>query len=229
MITILHGEDITSSRNEFVKEKEKYKGRILSFEDGINPETIIQETEGGALFGDLEAVFIENLISGETNKKKLKESSEILGKIHSQIPVIIWEKKELGKTDLSVFPKAEVKIFKFPKVIFSFLDSIEPGKGESLIKLFHESLKASNENLILFMIIKRLRILIAISSGDGKIDEVKYLAPWQEGRLKSQAKKFTEENLIKSYRNLYEIDLASKTGQLGKTLIQALDFWLLDI
>lgn len=228
MITIFHGDDTEASRNAFVEQKTKEKD-YLSFQEDVDLSVLHQEAKGGGLFGKKTSVFIENLVSGEKDKKKLKTIAEELNGLGTDFNVFIWEKKELTKAEANLFPKAKANVFKLPKAIFSFLDNIYPGNNGQLLNLFHETLKTTNESLILFMLVKRFRIMLALQGGGGQIDDVKFMAPWQQQRLALQGRRFSSERLIEDYNNLYEIDSSSKVGKLPMTVTQAIDFWLVSI
>ena len=60
-------------------------------------------------------------------------------------------------------------------------------------------------------------------------EEVKKLAPWQKGKLTRQASMFGLDNLKKTYKKLYKIDKSQKTGSSNLTLVQSIDFLLLEI
>ncbi|MBI2622551.1 MAG: hypothetical protein HYW64_00425 [Candidatus Levybacteria bacterium] len=55
------------------------------------------------------------------------------------------------------------------------------------------------------------------------------MAPWQKSKLQRQAFLFTKDALTKNFAQLYAIDLAQKTGSLSLSLIQTIDFFLLDL
>ena len=145
--------------------------------------------------------------------------------------IIIWEEKEISPKVLSLFPKAQIQTFKIPKLIFNFLDGIKPGNGQSLIILFHKLLENTSVEIILFMIVRQIRLLLAVSfknKSDG-IDELNKIAPWQRGKMERQASLFKIGQLVDLYSKIYELDLSQKTGTLSMPLVNAIDFLLLDI
>lgn len=233
MITILHGDDISSSRNYFLELRQKQKN-VVSFDGGkLTITDLVQNIEGSSLFGNTKTIFIEDILT--KLKKTNKESKEILDfiiKNSKSSAFILWESKEISKRELSEFKDGVIKIFKLPKNIFLFLDNVRPNNSRSLLNLFHQSLDSGiKEELILFMLQRQIRLLLALSDegSDEKIDEIVRLAPWQMGKLERQAKMYNIENLKKIYKKLYEIEIGQKTGSSSLSLIQNIDFLLLEM
>jgi DNA polymerase III delta subunit len=232
MITIIHGDDITSSRNYFLEIKQKQKD-ALSF-DGtkITITDLVQNIEGSGLFGDSKTIFIEDFL---TKVKKIdKDAKEILGfiaKNSEESNFVFWESKEISKRDLFAFKNAVTKLFKLPKNIFLFLDNLRPNNSKSLLNLFHQAIDSGiKEELILFMMQRQFRILLALSEHcDTPIEEVARLAPWQMGKLERQVQSFNQSKLKSIYEKLYEIELGQKTGGLSLSLTQTIDFLLLEM
>lgn len=233
MITIIHGDDISSSRNYFLDLKSKQKNPV-SFDGGtITITDLVQNIQGSGLFADTKSIFIEELLT--KRKKKDVETKEILDfivKNSKDANFLLWESKEILKRDLSEFKDAVTKFFKLPKNIFLFLDNLKPDNSRSIINLFHQALESGiKEELILFMLQRQFRILLAFSDETSaeSIDEANRLAPWQMGKLENQAKLFSELSLKQIYKKLYEIEIAQKTGASSLSLVQSIDFFLLDI
>ena len=233
MITIIHGDDISSSRSYFGELKQKYIDFVLFDGAKITITDLVQNIEGSGLFGATKAIFIEEFLT--KLKKTNRESKEILDfiiKNSKNANFFLWESKEILRKDLSLFKDAAVKFFKLPKNIFLFLDNLKPSNSKNLLGLFHQALESQiKEELILFMMQRQFRILLALSDkgSNGNIDELIRLAPWQMGKLERQAKLFIVSDLIRIYKKLYEIELGLKTGKLNLSLVQAIDFLLLEI
>lgn len=225
MITIIHGDDISASRNFFLEQKIK-ASNLSSFEgEKLSITDIKQVFEGGGLFSDAKNIFIENFLS-----KPASEIIEYLGK-QKEGNIVIWEEKELTKKQLSVLPKAEVKLFKIPAEIFAFLDSIQPSRGSDLIKRFHSIIGQKETEFVLFMLVRQFRLLLSLvdNSSKDEIDEVKRLAPWQKSKLLRQAGYFSTDKLVELYKKLFNIDYGLKTGSSSLSLTQSIDFFLLSI
>ncbi len=233
MIIIIHGDDMSESRRYFQDLISKQKN-VVSFEGGkITITDLVSNIEGSGLFGNTNTIFIEDLLV--KLKKTEKTSKEILNFIAENTKnssFVLWESKEILKRDLSLFKDAIIKTFKLPKNIFLFLDGLKLNNSTNLLKLFHQALDSGiKEDLILFMLERQIRILLALSDRSDKesIDEVIRLAPWQIEKLERQARLFSVLELKKIYKKLYEIELAQKTGSSSLSLIQNIDFLLLDM
>lgn len=253
MITIIYGEDTAASRNYLFAERNKHSEKAILDGASLTLTDLLQALSGSGLFGDQQAIFIDELLS---KRKTSKELEEIISSIvNSQSSIFIWESKDLTAKQLSSFKKATVKQFKIPATVFAFLDALLPKNGEKLVTLFHELLKDEDVNFALFMLQRQVRLLLALSNqepvipdliGDpGKgidsrlrhaerglrgndtiISEVKRLAPWQKGKMEKQAKQFTSQQLIELHTKLYKLELGQKTGGLSMPLEQELDFLL---
>jgi len=233
MITIIHGDDIFKSREYFHELKQKYKDFILFDGNKLTITDLVQNIQGSGLFGSTKTIFIEEFLT--KLKKTNIESKEILDFIIKNAKssnFILWESKEILKRDLSLFKDATVKFSKLPKNIFLFLDNLMPNNSKNLLNLFHQALGSGiKEELILFMLQRQIRILLALSdpSNNEPIEELIRLAPWQMEKLERQSKIFEESNLKKIYKKLYEIEVGQKTGSLSLSLSQTIDFLLMEM
>lgn len=229
MITIIHGDDTASSRKYYIDQKTKdafsFDGEKVSLTD------LIQILEGGGLFSDSKKIFIDEFLS---KRKQGKETEDIilhLNKYCKTNDIFLWEGKEISKKNISLFSSPNVKTFKFPLFLFTFLDGIKHKSSNNLV-LFHKALKKSEAELVFFMLIRQFRLLLVVSdesSTDANIDEIKRLAPWQKSKFKKQSGLFSLDELKRAYKKLFEIDLGQKTGTLNMSLEQAIDIFLLDI
>lgn len=233
MIIIIHGDDISRSRDYFQEIKQKHKDSVSFDANKLTITDLVQNIEGSGLFDNAKTIFIEEFLT--KLKKTNKESKEMLDFIvenSKKFNFVLWESKEISKREMSLFKDSIVKIFKLPRNIFMFLDSLKPNNSKSLLNLFHQALDSGiKEELILFMMQRQVRILLALSgrSDNESIEELERLAPWQMGKFEGQAKIFSESQLKQIYKKLYKIELGQKTGGLPLSLSQTIDFLLLDI
>jgi len=159
-----------------------------------------------------------------------------------EIAVILWESKEIDKKQIAKLKKATTKLFSYPKTLFQLLDAVQPHNGKNIINLFHQTLQTEAVELILFMLTKQVRILLALTDngktspnpllkgeGNDSIDEVKRIQSWQMGKLQKQAKLFSVAQLKYMHSKLYEFDLGYKTGGLAMPLESSLDFFFASI
>lgn len=228
MITIIHGDDIATSRNFYISQKQKNK-QAISF-DGrkITVTDLVQQLEGGELFSDSKTVFIEQLFS---DRRKSKEFDQLLQYIKSQEKendIILWEGKELTKAQIGTFKNAKINNYALPKELFVFLEGIRP-QNKQLLKLFHNALKQTEVDLLFFMIVRQIRLLLGIKTKAYELEELKRTAPWQLNKLEKQSSYFSEKQLVRALIKLYEIDTKVKTGTSPVSLEQSIDIFLLDM
>lgn len=223
MILIIHGDDISASRNFFLNQKNK---ESLLF-DAVNLEVseLLQSVQGSSLFEESKKILIDNLFS----KKAAKNYKDIVQAVSNlkDCEIILWSDKELSKKVLSEFPDSTNNLFKIPQNIFSFLDSIRPN-SLSNVKNFQNALKTSDPEIIFAMIVRQFRLLHELGSSE-KIDEVARLAPWQKSKLEKQMSLFGQDKIKNIYKKLCIMDKEQKTGQTNLTLSQNIDIFLLEI
>ena len=239
-LTIIHGDDTTKSRNYFIDLKTKIPNSQTFDGNEIDPTSLTQIVEGGSLFSDEKNIFIENLLVKKKNSAEYKLIYEILTSTYESLNLVLWEGKEIDKGILTSFKNANVKIFKHPSVLFSFLDSIKPDNSKILLQFFYETLKTMDEEVVFYMLVRHFRLMIAITEASNttddthmkisdtksEISELKRLAPWQNAKLKKQATLFSITALLKHYNRLFEIESASKTGNLPHSLRTSIDIFL---
>lgn len=230
MLTIIHGSDIAASRNFFISEKNRITGSILLREEIIDLTYLTQLLEAGGLFEDSKTIFIEEFLS---RRKKSTQKDAIISYLARQSKthqIYLWEGKELTVSTLNPFKGAVVKNFKLPSTLFAFLDALKPENGRQLIRLFHETGKSTEPEMIFFMLVRQVRLMLALSGNqEESISELKRLSPWQKAKTQKQAQLFGLVKLEEIYSRLFEIELAQKTGNLNQPLISAIDFFLLAI
>ena len=229
MIYIIHGDSTDESRNYYYEFKKSYPNLSTISGLNINNDELEHLFQGGNLFFEDKNIAVENLLSKNKAGKPLDETIDILNTHSKDANIILWEEKEIGKKSLDKFPKAQIQFFKIPKLIFNFLDSILPGNGKNLVVLFHKLLENNAVEIIIYMMTRQLRLLIAIKDKGESIDEILKMAPWQKGRIEKQAGLFKKEALISLYSKLYKIDSSQKTGKLSMPVESAIDIFLLDI
>lgn len=228
MITIIHGDDTASSRRYYLSQK-KNDSVVLDGEKCTLAD-ILQTTEGSALFSNNAALFIEDFFTRKKAGKELDDIIKYFQTHEKNIDVFLWEGKELTKKQTTTIKNSVLKHFPFPQSLFAFLDSIMPHNNHKTIALFHETLKNNETELIFFMIIRQLRLLLAVSDRiTGQIDEIKRLAPWQQSRLEKQSRLFSKEKLKVLYKQIFDLDIAYKTSRPLLSLSAAIDIFLLGI
>lgn len=248
MITIIHGTDIVASRKFFLEEKEKIIDAQILNGEKITLTDLTQIFEGGGLFEDNKTVYIEHFFSRKKRKEEFAALAEYLQK-QSSHTIYLWEAKELEKSSLNVFKTATPRVFKLPQTLFVLMDSFKPGNSKQLISLFHQTIETTDVEMVFFMLVRQVRLLLALSSPvissetrnltrsltnvrDDKtepIDELKRLAPWQQTKMQQQASTFGEKKLKILHQQLFELEKGQKTGSLAAPLSTSIDFFLLEI
>jgi hypothetical protein len=248
MITIIHGTDIVASRKFFLEEKEKITDTQLLDGEKVTLTDLTQIFEGGGLFEETKTIFIEHFFARKKRKDEFSVFVDYLQK-QSTHTIYLWEAKELEKSSLSNFKSAIPRVFKLPQTLFLFLDNFKPGNSKQLINLFHQTLETTDAEMIFFMLVRQVRLLLALSSPvissetrnptgsltnvrDDKtepIDEFKRLAPWQRTKLEQQANAFGKKKLLNIYEHLFLLEKGQKTGNLSNTILTNIDFLLLEI
>lgn len=229
MITIIHGEDIVNSRNYYTEIRKKANDFHILYGESVSKEKLVQLLEGGMLFNDSLTVCIEDLFSKK--KARSKELLEIVSYLeqNNNANIILWDKKELTKAQLNQFKKATVKQFKLPEEVFVFLDNVLQSTPEVRLKLFHKALQHNEAEYLFSMLVRQVRLLLALSDTSAEtIEDLKRML-WQKRKLQQQLQKTTLQKLKSLYKKLYEIDVAQKTGNTSLSLVQSLDFLMLEI
>ncbi len=230
MITIIHGDDVASSRTFLNEVRQKNPEVTLFNGEDLTVTDLLQIVDGGGLFVSEKIIFIENFYSKKKSAKEFESLITIIKDKTLEHDIFLWEGKELDKKSLSLFKHATVKTYKLPQTLFLFLDSLRPRQGENLVLLYQKVITTVEPEMVFFMLIRQVRLLLALyETGTEQIDEVKRLAPWQLNKLQKQAALFRKDELINLHNKLYVLDNGLKTGQLSTPLTIALDILLIDI
>lgn len=228
MITILHGDDISTSRT-FYKSLQK-KDMLLFDGEKMTLDDITQAVQTTSLFGEEKSIAIENFFSKRKASKEMDSLITFFKEIEKDNEIIFWETKVLTKKSLLVFPKANVKTFTFPQSLFTFLDNLKPNNTKKVLSLYHDTQSTTETEMIFFMIIRHIRILLALQdTADTEIDEIKRMAPWQKNKVLSQSRLFSLSELKEIYAKLFALEVKNKTGGLALPLSQSIDFLLISI
>ncbi len=219
MIHIILGDDVSESRNEFVKLKEDYKNK--GYEISLLNESNILELDkwlyqSQRLFSEKKVFFGENLLS----KKEFREILKKYDTKAQETDFILWEEKLEGRIVKFIFQNAKIHQSKLPYNIFKFLDSVYPANLEVTINYLNQIFGDVDENIILYMLQKRLRDLILIKNN---LKTEKKLAEWQIYKLKSQAEKWMGDKLVTFYDALYRIEVRTKTSSGYYSIKKSLD------
>lgn len=222
MITILHGDDIVTSREELQRMLATFTGKDIRHVDGAKLEAsqLVQAVESSSLFGGGSVTVIERLFGKLGRKLKLIESyAKIISHASDTQDIVLWEDSALGVSVLKQFPKARIHEFKTPVIIFQLLDGLKPNCANALLPLLARIHSTQAAEITYSLIVRRVRQLIQ------RLDNVSVegLAPWQATRLTAQARLFTMDQLVAMHETLLSYDIAIKTGTSPFTLSKLLE------
>ncbi len=222
MIYIFHGDNVLSARNRLLEAVSGYPHVTTLDADKITISDLSQNLHVSDLFMEKKCVVIEKI--GKLPKKELEYLENLL-RVQKNLPdIIFFNSTELSKTFLSKFTSAKVEVFTFPKLFFTFLDSLTPKNFFRELDLLLKMENIESEQ-IFYALIKRVRTLLAIKTSAG-IDEVSKMSPWQKDKIICQARLWNENELILFYKKLLDIEKKVKSSQLPFPLKHQLDFLL---
>jgi hypothetical protein len=206
-----------------------YKKKMISFLMGINSSTISKMLQTTNLL-ERTRQSASKTFSKRKPSKDMDAITEYVKASEKNYDIIFWESKQLTKKPLVTFSHATVKAYLLPQSLFAFLDAIQPEHTKTLLHLYHQALTHTEAEMILAMLTRQVRLLLAISEESiDPIEEVKRLAPWQKNKLLSQSRQFSLQKLQNLHSQLYALDVQSKTGGLSLPLSQSIDFFLASI
>ncbi len=222
MLYLIHGEDTVAARRRLdevlaKKTATRIDGRKL---DLANFELL---TNSSDMFSDKKIIVIENFPTD-------KSLTNLLKIIHTKkdIDVVLYKEEGVDKRMLEKIKADAVYSFPFPKYFYQFLDGLAPKKGKVLHELLSKMSDSYTAEQVLYSMIKRVRLLLALTVDSGEdMKEVASLASWQEGKIRSQARFWTQDKIISFYKKLYEIETGLKTSGLAMPLKNHLDILLL--
>lgn len=205
MLTLIHGDNLESSRNKLVELKHGYKEVRELNGKKLDPTELAQALSSSSLFGNDVIVVIEGFL---TNAKKQLTLLE-----QPSVDIILYEQKEIDKATVAKLgSQTKIFLFKLPVVLFQFLDTLS-------LPILEQTLKTEPAEVVFALLVRRIRELIQIKDG---ITPEK-LQAWQASRLTNQARRFTMDELIAMHTKLVHIDIAIKTGASPFTLTQHLE------
>ena len=164
-------------------------------------------------------VFLNRVRVGKVTAKldqDLKTLPKLLGE-HDFL--FIEEDSNKLKYYLKYFSQAKVSEFKIVAYLFSFLDNFFPGNLKQCYQYWQKTLVKNPAELVLFMLKRRIRELLILSTGalSGRYQS------WQVNKLKGQLRAWDLKKLKHVYRSLYNYEKGLKTGTNPLKAEQVLD------
>lgn len=222
-ISIFHGEGTALSRKALQDAiaLDKESGHEIRFLEGdkLLARDLDTALSTESLFSS-ETLVIENLLSRLRSKEK-DACINLLASYQGNKHILLWDKKEITKPNLSKLSSAKISLSKAPTSLFAFLESIEPGNAKRALDLLHEAIKSSEDIIVFTMLARQISYLIIMKSAQNP-----KFAPWQLGKLRSQASKWSDKQLKSFLSDLLKIDLAVKTGTTKLSYGDQLDLLL---
>lgn len=214
MITIFHGDNYVQSRQalnqNLVQPPERFDAPDLT------EEILTQALESNPLFPAPKLFVIENLLTLPPSQLKEKLIKIVLK--NADLEIFLWEKKALSPAAKKKLSRATIKEFKLPASLFNFLDALT-------LTNFHQALINNPAELIFYLLHRRISQLIQSLDDPGSLKG----APWQIGKLKNQAKKYSLDQLINFQQKLLLIDEQVKTSQNFLSLAGCLDLLIIEL
>lgn len=229
MLTIIHGDDIVSSRKILEEEKRKTDNiEVITFDGSkISYTELATSVQSLSLFGNLRMILIENLLKGAVSKQK-EEIFTFLSSGKLLDTVILWEEEEISKALLrKFFPKARIIICQPPQLLFRFLETIGYKQPAELLSLFYQVLIQTEADFVFMMLLRQFRYLLVAKDLGSK--GLSSMQSWQSRKFEQQAGYFTSAELVSSYRNLLSIDYKIKTGKVPYSLKELIDIFLVSL
>jgi hypothetical protein len=229
MISVFHGDGTATSRKLLQEAitKAKSGGSEIRFIEGdkLAPRDFDSWLSTDSLFGT-ETLVLENLL-GRLRSKDKDACIDLLASYTGGKNILLWDKKEITAPNLKKLTSAKISNSKAPTALFSFMESIELGNAARALDLLHDLVGARRgspvtEDIIVFtMLARQISYLIMMKSATSP-----KFAPWQMGKLRSQASKWTDKQLETFLAELLKIDLSVKTGNTKMSYTDHLDLLL---
>ena len=226
MLYIFHGDGTALSRKllqDAVAKERQLGHEIRTLEgDKLAPRDLDSTLATANLFSQ-ETLVIEGLLSRVKSKDK-DTCLKLLAGYSGDKNILLWDKKEVTKPNLSKLPGAKLSLSRAPTALFSLLESLGPGSAKRSLALLHEVVSGTEDIVVFTMIARQISYLIIMQSATSP-----KFSPWQMAKLRSQAINWSAKQLTKFISQLLEIDFAVKTGATKLSYTDHLDILLLSL
>lgn len=223
-ITILHGDNQVLSRVELVKllEAARTTGEVAVIDGSkTSPAELHTALGSTSLFGDERTVIIERVWSQKSPTRK-KELLTLVA--NSPISVILWHPKKVTAAQMKEISKAkpEVKEFKASMETWKLVDSLGSLDTKKILSSLRKSCEQDGAEFVLSQVITRVRGILLIANG-----EIPGGAPFTIQKMRSQARSFTQDQLISMHGVLVKFDRKMKTSASVLSVDQFLTTFIL--
>lgn len=206
-IIILHGDDTLKSYarlTKFVDVARERSWEVAYIDD--SSQSFAEILSLPSLFGGERFFILKDIKKlGKKELEWLKEKySDLLGNL------IIYSDKVLNATTLKSFPRdTKVEEFKLPVLLWSFLDGLVPGNCTREVSVLHKVIEKQPVEFVFTLVARHFKELYWV-----KVDADSCGFPfWKVNKLKSQASKFSVEELKQLINQFSEIDIKVKTSK----------------
>lgn len=209
---IIIGENTVESSKRLVEICDEYKAKgvaVNNFDQSeLSLSKLRQELSPADLFGNTSFIVIKGLLSGAKSKNK----DRLIDFLKKQTPqnVLLYETKNIHPSTARQFKGAVIENFKVELNIFKFVEKIIPNNSKSTLVAYNDLIsKGAEPEYIFAMILRQIRLLVQIKTSPNLVT----LPPFSQNILRSQAQKFTTENLLDLHQKLYQIEVGIKSGK----------------
>jgi len=218
MLYLLHGENVSASRDALIELKNNYSPDSISVFDAkkFDADEFKRAYETPSLLSDSRLIVIE----GKPPQPAMKQ----LG-TSDTADLVFWLGEQL-KPSNKLFKLVkelggQIRAFKpaIPKHVFGFLDALGyKNKEKSFLELHRLLDQGESPIYLLTMIVWQIRNLLKVKlSLDG--GPKPKMAPFVLRKAQGQVRSFEEEGLVGIFRNLLDAEIKLKTTQLDPALL----------
>lgn len=217
MLILLHGENVSSSREALIDLKRNYSPDSVSVFDTkkFDEDKFARVCETPSMFAERRLVVVEG------KPPTIQPFSHLA--MSSSTDVVFWLGEQL-KSSNKLFKlvkdlDGQVRHFRptIPKHVFGFLDALGyKNKKKALLELHRLLEQGESPVYLLTMIVWQVRNLLKVKSEKLK---VKGFHPYVLRKLRSQVNNFEEEELVGIFRGLLDTEVNLKTTQLDPELV----------
>jgi DNA polymerase III delta subunit len=218
MFILLHGENVSASREALVELKKNYSSDSISVFDAkkFDADEFVRACQTPSLLSDRRLIVVEG---------KLPITSYQLPITSLSVDLVFWLGEELKPSNKLLKQVRELggqtRIFKgaVPKHVFGFLDALGYKNKQKAILELHRLLDQGGSPIyLLTMIVWQVRNLLSVKLAANGGPKPK-MAPFVWRKTQGQVKNFGEVELVGIFHQLLEAEIALKTTQQKPKLV----------
>jgi len=222
MIFILHGENITRSRNAVLGLQQKlgFDARMEFAVVDIGPQQLLDKCLSFDIFGKPPFIVLDISQAGRMN---LKEYAEILESVPAETVLVVLSGRKLPKNNVFIKnasgwrAKEVFSAVQPASNVFNFVDAVFFGKRDVAYKELNKLILEGEDAFKLFaMLLYGLRN-VAFYIFDSP--NLRSMAPFVKNKAKRQARKFSEDSVKALYAKFYELDRGVKFGEVQPEML----------